>query len=522
MASGDVAGNVRIWDCTNHEENILKLESRPLAGRINDLAWDGESKRLIVGGEGKDRFGAAFFIDSGSSCGEITGHGKPITALSVRHQRPFRAVSGSDDNTIVFHTAVPFKFDRLIASHTRFVRDVGFSPNGDVFASVGSDGKLFFYDGKTGEVQANADAPDPTRSLMALSWAPDSTKLATAGADGVVAIWDAAATQTAQTYNIGGDVEDQQNGVVWAGPNTIVSVSLSGDLNVFDTRDSKQRKVYGPTKAVTATALSDKTFFTGSFDGGVKAFALDGGECSDVTGGGHSARIAGLAFDGKGKIWSAGWDDKVATIEGNAFSASSVPTKAQPTSVAATPSATYVATPAGLEIVSGGQTSTHGGEFTAVAATVGSNGDVVALGSGRKVTLASVSDGKVSPIADFEDNKGDVLSLAFSPDSSLLAAGDAAGRIVLIDAKEKKVLVSSRWTFHTGRVESLGFAPSGRRLVSGGADESIYVWNPEKITKNVAIKNSHPGGVAGVAWAGETTIISSGADGCVRTWEVPE
>ena len=52
-ASGDIAGNVRIWDIMN-AENILKLATRPLGGRINDLAWDGESKRIIVGGEGKE------------------------------------------------------------------------------------------------------------------------------------------------------------------------------------------------------------------------------------------------------------------------------------------------------------------------------------------------------------------------------------------------------------------------------------------------------------------------------------
>lgn len=78
-----MAGNVRIWDTTNPEENILKLAARPLAGRINDVAWDSESKRLIVGGEGKDKFGAAFFVDSGSSCGEITGHSKVGRGVAV-------------------------------------------------------------------------------------------------------------------------------------------------------------------------------------------------------------------------------------------------------------------------------------------------------------------------------------------------------------------------------------------------------------------------------------------------------
>lgn len=34
---------------------MLKIAVRPLSGKITDLAWDGESKRIIVGGEGKDK-----------------------------------------------------------------------------------------------------------------------------------------------------------------------------------------------------------------------------------------------------------------------------------------------------------------------------------------------------------------------------------------------------------------------------------------------------------------------------------
>lgn len=37
------------------------------------------------------------------------------------------------------------------------MRDVAYSPNGDLFASVGSDGKLFLYEGKEGDVKAEMD-----------------------------------------------------------------------------------------------------------------------------------------------------------------------------------------------------------------------------------------------------------------------------------------------------------------------------------------------------------------------------
>lgn len=42
----------------------------------NDLEWDGESKRIIAVGDGREKFGHAFMMDTGTSTGEIIGHTK--------------------------------------------------------------------------------------------------------------------------------------------------------------------------------------------------------------------------------------------------------------------------------------------------------------------------------------------------------------------------------------------------------------------------------------------------------------
>ncbi len=139
---------------------------------------------------------------------------------------------------------------------------------------------------------------------------------------------DATTFKPAQTYSVGTDVSSQQNGIVYANPNTVISVSLSGVINIFDSRESSSsgwRTLHGPTKAITASALSGNTFYAGSFDGTMKSFTVgkEAGEregtCAEVEGTGHSARVAGMTSDGKGKVWSAGWDDKVACIEGQSF-----------------------------------------------------------------------------------------------------------------------------------------------------------------------------------------------------------
>ena len=52
VASGDANGFLRVWSWDN-PEHILKVEVQVFAGAIKDLAWDGESKRICVVGDGK-------------------------------------------------------------------------------------------------------------------------------------------------------------------------------------------------------------------------------------------------------------------------------------------------------------------------------------------------------------------------------------------------------------------------------------------------------------------------------------
>lgn len=55
VASADTSGTVRIWDVAGTDQ-VLKLEMKGcLGGKVNDLAWDAESKRVIAVGEGRER-----------------------------------------------------------------------------------------------------------------------------------------------------------------------------------------------------------------------------------------------------------------------------------------------------------------------------------------------------------------------------------------------------------------------------------------------------------------------------------
>jgi WD repeat-containing protein 1 (actin-interacting protein 1) len=55
IASGDVSGMVRIWDTIN-EEHILKLEVQALSGEVRDIAWTGDSLRVVAVGDGRESY----------------------------------------------------------------------------------------------------------------------------------------------------------------------------------------------------------------------------------------------------------------------------------------------------------------------------------------------------------------------------------------------------------------------------------------------------------------------------------
>ena len=61
VASGDSAGNVRIWSRYG-PAHTLKYEYRTLSGRIDDLQWSADGQRILVSGDGKGQSFARAFM----------------------------------------------------------------------------------------------------------------------------------------------------------------------------------------------------------------------------------------------------------------------------------------------------------------------------------------------------------------------------------------------------------------------------------------------------------------------------
>ncbi|KAJ9480358.1 Actin-interacting protein 1 [Pseudozyma hubeiensis] len=528
-ASADQAGNVRVWDLVG-DEQIIKNEVKVIAGRINDLAWDGESKRIIAVGDGRERFGHAFSFDSGSSVGEVTGHSRQINAVAIRKDRPFRAVTAGDDNNLVFYHGAPYKYNKTITTHTRFVQDVAYAPNGDHFVSVGSDSKVFVYDGKTGDtlIELSAKASGGhSGTIFAVDFSPDSKKIATAGADGFVKVWDIAAEKVVASHDLNGQssqkVDDQQVGIVWAG-SRIVSLNFAGTLKVIDVDSGKVDKLYGACKSFGVRSLDvaedGKTLVGGSYDGRVLSWSPDG-VCKPVAGGeGLSAAVLGVHATRDG-VFVASMDDSVRKISDGKYSGAAVATSSQPKgSAASTSGVVVIAGAQGIDIIDNGKKTLHATTYTPSSATISADASHVAVGAeDGKVYLYTHTSGSLKETATLTNNRSAVTALAFDPQLSLLAAGESSGKIQVYDLATRSLKIA-HWVFHSARINDLRFSPDGTHAVSASLDTHVYVWSVKKPMKNIAIKNAHANGAQAVTWLSDAEFASAGADGVVRTWRV--
>lgn len=536
VASGDATGLVRVWDCVG--EGTTKGEYSIVNGRINDLAWDGDSQRIIAVGDGKQRYGHCITWDSGNTVGEIYGHTQQINSVSIRQQRPLRAAAAGDDKNLVFYHGAPFKFNTGIRDkHTNYIYGVGFSPDGSTLVSVGADRKIWLYDGKTGEPKGQIGEGEHKGSIFSVSWSKDSKKFVTASADRTVKIWDAEAGKVCQSWTLGeegsSNVRDQQVGVVWPSgrsDNLLISLSLSGDLNYLVEGTPEPRQVIqGHQKSITSLTQSRseakaETLWTGSFDGRVCSWDVSTGAAEKADGDCHSAYVAGLAStpEGTGRIYSVAWDDTLRSVDVGArtYTGSNSKLSGQPKSVAAGDSTVLVGTSEGVEIYKDGKKT---GDFkpkstvTAVAARC----NVAAVGGeDSTVQICEISNSSLSPKTDIKASRNPVSALAFSPDGSLLAIGDSRGRVLVYQVADGR-LVTDRWTAHTARITSIAWNESGTLLASGSLDTNLFVWSLANQGDWLQVSNAHKEGVNGVAWLADGSRIASvGADAAVKIWKV--
>ncbi|KAG8453507.1 hypothetical protein GDO86_000219 [Hymenochirus boettgeri] len=487
IASGDSVGKLRIWD-TTQKEHILKFEYQPFAGRIKDIAWTEDSKRIAVVGEGKEVFGSVFLWDSGSSVGEITGHSKVINSVDIKQTRPYRLVTGSDDNNCIFYEGPPFKFKFSMNDHTRFVNCIRYSPDGNRFASAGADGQIFLYDGKTGEkVCSLGGSKAHDGGIYAISWNGDGTKLLSSSGDKTAKIWDVAANSAVTTFTFGSDVLDQQLGCLWQ-KDYLLSLSLSGYINYLDKNNPNKplRVIKGHSKSIQCMTVHNEdgrsTIYTGSHDGHISYWDANTGDSDTFSGKGHTNKVCGMDMDGSSQLISCGMDDTVryTSLVSREYSSSDcLKLDMQPKSISVG-SGGYVVT-----ICIGQITLLKDKKKVFVIDSLSYEPEVVAIHKGSNTVAVGGADGKVH-LYSIQGNslkdegktlsaKGPVTDMAYSHDGAFLAVSDASKVITVFSVADGYSEHNSFYGHHAKTV-CVAWSPDNEHFASGGMDMMVIVW----------------------------------------------
>jgi len=116
------------------------------------------------------------------------------------------------------------------------------------------------------------------------------------------------------------------------------------------------------------------------------------------------------------------------------------------------------------------------------------------------------------------DHDTKIMTVIFSPDGKKLVSGGEDGTITLWDVSSGKEI--QHLLDHQGRTTSLSFSPEGTTLASGGFDKTIRLWNvtDETVVFNKILSNN-TFVVNAVAFSPDGTILVSTDDpGWIKVW----
>jgi WD40 repeat protein len=255
----------------------------------------------------------------------------------------------------------------------------------------------------------------------------------------------------------------------------------------------------------------------------------------------HSGAISGLAI-AKGHLMSVGWDDKMYITEpphtGSRVKLNPTSLGAQPVTISRGVNIAVIVTVKGLLLA-----KNNDGKLSdlipidyepGTACVIDRDDHYVYVGgkSDHAIHIYEVintpTEWTLKPTNVVTDHHlKPIHAMALSHDNTKLASADERDVCVLdiTDATNYKPIIGrGRWCFHGQRITSLSWSPDNTVLASGGADDSIFIWNITMPMKRIHYPFAHRGGIVNVQFHKTLSkgyiLYSAGVDSVVNLWDI--
>ncbi len=140
--------------------------------------------------------------------------------------------------------------------------------------------------------------------------------------------------------------------------------------------------------------------------------------------------------------------------------------------------------------------------------------------TGHQETNVKIWDLDTRQVLTFEGHKAGLFGVSFFPDGNLVASAGHDKIIKIWNGKTGKEVRSYRG--HDGAINGLAISPDGKVLASaGGNDQTVKVWDVTRDQESLALPG-HQGTIWSVAFHPKRNLLASaGQDGTVKLWEIP-
>ena len=459
----------------------------------------------------------------------LEGHTDSVKDVSFSPDGQIIA-SASADNTVKLWNVKDGTLLRSLAGHSSNVYAVSFNPNGKTLASTGNDGtvRLWNIDGNSIKSFKGHD-----KNLSCINFSPDGKTLAVAAFDGRVGLFNVDDGNSVQII----DAHSEPIVSVSFSPdaNMVASASLDGTLKLWNVSDATLIKtIKGHRNKLAGASFSPdgKMVATVSFDRTVKLWNIDDGTLVQ-TFEGHLAPVKSVSFSPNGKVIASASEDgtvKLWNLEQNDIDPQTF--RGHRSHIG---HVTF--SPDGKTLATAGDDSTvklwsiHGIEPQTLE---NHSGRVWSVNfSPDSKTIASASADKTIKLFDLEksrlqtlkDHSDHVRSVSFSPDRITLASASDDGTVKLWHLKDGTLLQTLN--SHSDRLARVSFSPDGKTLASAGDDEIVKLWNIADSRLLQTLKGydnrNTKGRLSSISFSPDGKILASTSDEpAVRLWRVKD